>query len=680
MPPQMINLIGKLADIKPEDARRIAVYVVRGNEVLAHANVQDDGNVSISLPRQVLATPSAYGLEAMVGPAGMAQNLKQVPNLQRVPLDLEQLQKAEAEFRLPLDKIQLSEEILKIWWFWCRWYCVNGTVKGPDGCPVPFAKVTVYNVAYTSGGFTRTPQVTVTTDVNGQFTACFIWCSCFFCCWPCWPYWWLCWPWWWEWDILRVIEDIEQRMPPIPPSPLSQFAPQASFASNRPAARDLIRGQGFSFARQLDTKFAPDPTRTALIQRKLANASIRALFPWWWWCCDDPNIIFRVTQGPNTILDEDPAIDTRWCLEDSSTVTLFGNQESISACPGGPKPAQGFVWTRVGNITVDTIHGGYADGVTGSDTSDMAFAGTLDIYGEFAGTSSVAYYQVNAGQWSGDPSRGGTAPASSTPISADLYNHVFILHTDLTITSADVKMGPFNSGGLTDLYATQEQRPNVPSGLLPPFPTVNPGDAVIWAFDGRKVNTDASNLINGGNLGGVDLTVTGYDDTFTLVSLPSNPDDTLTLEIDTTGITASINSLRAFRSDNTEVFSSGSGTCPAYQVGPGGYVLLNVTIQDTNGHLFEYVVSPDFGSGSSGTTTPGLRGYSQAPGTFPPGPYQAPNIAQKSFVGGTEDITFFPPENCCYDFRLNVGKRVTNGEFFPFLYTAAFQTATINVS
>ena len=42
-------------------------------------------------------------------------------------------------------------------------------------------------------------------------------------------------------------------------------------------------------------------------RRKLANPAIRRIFPWWWWCCDDPNICFTVTQGGNTVLNEDPA-------------------------------------------------------------------------------------------------------------------------------------------------------------------------------------------------------------------------------------------------------------------------------------------------------------------------------------------------------------------------------------
>lgn len=674
---QRINLVGKLAGIKQDDARRIAVYLVRGNEVLAHTNVQDDGSVRLSFPRQALEKASAYGLEAVVGPAGSEQSLEHISNLQRVPLDLEQVRKAESEFQLPLDKVELKEEILKIWWFWCSWYCISGIVVGPDGCPVPFADVTAYNVVYTSNGFTKTPRATVTADINGHFDACFIWCHCHFCCWPCWPIWWLCWPWWWEFDILRVIEEIESRVAPAPLNPVARIATQSSFVLNRPAARDLMVGQGFAFARQADANFAPDPARTALIQSKFSNASIRALFPWWWWCCDDPNIVFSVSQGSNTVLDEDPAVDTRWCLEDCSTVTLVANSNAITACPGEPKPREGFVWTRVGNTSVANIHGGYADGFPGSDSSDMAFTSELRLYGEFASGSSVAYYQVNAGQWSGDPSRGGTAPGSNTPIALPLYNTAVILNGPVA-SFVPVKMGPFNANGLTNLYATQEQRPSVPAGLLPPLPA---GTLVAWGYNGLKVDTNASNLLTGGNTGAVDLTMTGYDASFALLSLPSNTDDTLTLEIDTTPITtATINSLSAFTSGNIPVLPTESGNCPSYNIGPGGYIVLNVTVQDVNGHLFEYVVTPDYGSGSLGTTSPGPRGYSESPGLFPGGYAGPPDPALKSFEGGTENITYYPPENCCYDFRLDVGKRVTNGEFYPSLYTATFQTASINVS
>jgi hypothetical protein len=266
-----------------------------------------------------------------------------------------------------------------------------------------------------------------------------------------------------------------------------------------------------------------------------------------------------------------------------------------------------------------------------------------------------------------------------------LYNTAVILRSGGSVEFHDVKMGPFNSGALVNLYATQNQRPNAPAASLPAFPPtgpLGPGDLVFWAYNGLKVRTGASNLINGANLGAVDLTMAAYDNAFAPISLTSNPDDKLTLQVDTNGIQAAvINGLKAYRADGIEVTLTGTGSCPAYDIGPGGYVLINVTVTDANGHLFEYYISPDFGSGSSGTTTPGLRGYrTSLPGMFPPGYLGVPDTSQKSFVGGTEDIKFKPLENCCYDFRLYVGKRVTNGYDYPTLSTADFQTATIKVT
>lgn len=679
----MLLISGKLAVKNVSDARRIALYLVRGNNILAYNNIQDDGFVSINIDEQVLKTPSAYKVEAVVGPTGMDHHLiGKVPNLQRIPIDLEQLKKQGVEARIPLEKIKLTDDILKIWWLWCRWYCVNGTVLGPDGCPVPFAQVTVYHVTFTGGGFSQTPKITVTADANGQFEACFGWCRCFFCCWPCWPWWWLCWPWWWERDMLYVIEGIERNLRisgNISPPAVGELISGLT----RPLSSDLARGHGFARVQQTEARFTADPARTELIQSKLAR--IRHLFPWWWWCCDDPNILFRVTQGANVIVEEKPSVDTRWCLESDSSVTLIGNEMSISVCPGDPPPSSGFVWTRVGNITVNNIHGGYADGFMPTDTTDLPFKGTLDLYGEFGLTPSVAYYQVNGGLWTGNPSRSGVAPSGSVPISTELYNTAVILRSGGSVEFHDVKMGPFNSGALVNLYATQNQRPNTPAASLPAFPPtgpLGPGDLVFWAYNGLKVRTGASNLINGANLGAVDLTMAAYDNAFAPISLTSNPDDKLTLQVDTNEIQAAvINSLKAYHSNGIEVSLTGTGSCPAYDIGPGGYVLINVTVTDANGHLFEYYISPDFGSGSSGTTTPGLRGYrTSLPSMFPPGYLGVPDTSQKSFVGGTEDIKFEPLENCCYDFRLYVGKRVTNGYGYPTLSTADFQTATIKVT
>src|ERR1700730_3004612 len=175
MPTDAISLVGSLPKLRAEDARRIGVYIVRGAEVLAHTSPSADGTVRFTIARASLAQPSAFGLQVVVGPAGLGQHLDQVPNLQRVPLNAEELAKASEEFRLHFQGVSLSDEILKIWWLWCRQYCVDGVVVGPDGCPVPGANVTIYSVAHDGGGFSEVPRATVTTDATGHFHICFNW-------------------------------------------------------------------------------------------------------------------------------------------------------------------------------------------------------------------------------------------------------------------------------------------------------------------------------------------------------------------------------------------------------------------------------------------------------------------------------------------------------------------------
>jgi len=693
-----LTLRGNLPKLKPEDASRLAVYLVRGGEVLAQAPVGGDGTFQLAVDRAAVADRTGARPEAVVGPAGMGKNLDPSRNLQRVALDPEQLARAEQEFVVPTETIHLTDELLRRWWLWCRNYCLTGRVVGADGCGVPGARVTASSVAHASGGgFTVTPQSTVTADANGFFTVCFEWCSS---CWgwPCWPIWWLCWPWWWEWDILHVVERLEARLPPLGPGGPGPVelrrsvlaAPAASLPLKQPDSADLMIGQGFAAARSAATRLVADPARTDLIRRKLADPRLRAIFPWWWWCCRNPNVLFTVSQGANVIVDENPAVDTRWCFPDGSDVTLVGNERTISACGGDPLPDHGFAWTRVGNTLVNTIVEGYAQGSAADNASDMAFTGTLDIFGGFAPGSTAAYYQVNAAPWTGDPARGGTAPAGEgAPIATDLYNYAFMLHPDSSVSVEQVKMGPFDNGALTNLYATEEQRALVPPGLLPAFPA---GTFITWAYQGLKVSAPAGSLI-GGSLGAVRLGLAAYDNGFSPLMLPANTDDHLTLTIDTTGLTAAhIDSFQAFDQAGTPVTSTGSSAdCPAFNVGPHGYVVLSVRVRDDNGHLCAYELVPNFGHGSLGTTVPDVRGYRTPTPFVPapaPGPYTEPAIAHvagdpstgKAFVGGTENITFYPAVNCCYDFRLNVSKRVTNGYGFLGSYTPDFWTATLKVS
>jgi hypothetical protein len=685
-----LSVRGTLPKLKPEDARRLSVYLVQGDDVIARAPVANDGKFQLAVSRAAVVARPGRNVEAVVGPAAMGRHLDNSRNLQRVVLDAALFERG--DIVVPTEKLNLSDEVLRLWWLWCRTYSLTGTVvgPGPGHCPVPYAQVTASSVEHAAGGgFNVTPQSTVQADSAGNFTITFEWCtSC--SGWPCWPVWWYCWPWWWEWDILHLLEHLETRpvVGPIGPGPVEQqraslVSRAIGFPFKQPDSADLMIGQGFADARRAAGRLVPDPTRTTQIRRKLADPAIRAIFPWWWWCCPNPNVTFTVRQGATVILNEDPATQTRWCLPDGSNVTLAGNDQTVAVCPGDPPPAHGFAWTRVGNTYVDTIVDGYAQGSPGSDESDMAFAGGLDVFGGFAPNSGVAYYQINATPWIGNPARGGSVPlAEGPPLAADLYNHAFMLQPDNSVADVAVKMGPFNHNGLTNLYATEEHRQLVDPALLPPFP---PGAFITWGAQGLMVSAPAGSLV-GGSQGAVRLGVTVYHGDFTLLNppLPPNTDDHLTLEIDTTPLTAAhINSLHAFNDQGQEV--TDAATCPTFDLGKKGLgsVVLNVTVQDDYGHLSYYELVPDYGHGLYGVTLQGRRGYS-TPTPFShtpaPGPYTEPVVAQKSFVGGTENITFLPPEPCCYDFRLEVSKRVTNGYGWLGSGTADFWTANVKVS
>jgi len=688
MATKKVSLVGTLPKIKPDDAARLAVYIVRGSGILAQGDIAPDGGFRVDVSREAASSDSNYGLEAVIGPAGMSRHLSQVPQLIRQPLNQAELAKADTSLKLSTDKLAIGPDILNIWWRWCRLYCVSGTVIGPNGCPVPGARVTVNTVAHTSGGFSKVPRVTVSADQNGFFTACFNWCTCGVCrfCWPCWPHWWACWPWWWELDMLHILDNIEvaaTTIPPVGPGPVEGL--QSAIALARPNVQDLVRGQAFASAHRSNSKFQPDAARTALIQRKLADPRVRALFPWWWWCCDDPNITFTVTQGAITILDENPATETRWCFEDNSTVVLVGNSQTIAHCQGDPPPLSGFAWTRAGIIPVANIHAGYADSFGG--TTDLAFGGTLDLYGGFAPTSGVSYYQVEAAQWTGDPSRGGTAPlaGSGPPISADLYNYLYIFDGGGNLVFNDwIKMGPFTGGGVPNLYSTEDARTTAPTGTgLAAFPVVPAGGFYLWAYVGRKVYTNASNLIGGGDTGAVDLTLVGYNAAFAPVALV--PDTVLTLTIDNQPLTThSINSIQAFVSapgvmPPVHATLTGSGDCPAYDLGAVGYVAIDMTVADTNGHIYKYQLDAEWGHNNQASVTPTPRDYN-VPAIFPPLPYQSPDHVQRSFGGGNEKLIYRPNTSCCYEFRIRAEKRVTDGYSGPGLTDYDFQTISLKVS
>ena len=371
--------------------------------------------------------------------------------------------------------------------------------------------------------------------------------------------------------------------------------------------------------------------------------------------------------------------------------------------------------------SADSAHitGGYAVGTPGTDDSDQAFydGGTgLDIYGGF-GDPTVAYYQVNTALWGGDPSRGGTPPATSTLLAATLQNYVFILPSGSTTPSFSgyVVMGPFNHGGLLNLYATPQARAGQTIPGLPAFPPHAPTDAIIWASPQLLISCGAYSLIGGSSAGSVDLTLNAFDTAFHSVNLPPPPagspaPDTsaiLTLTIDNVPLGNGLLTLNAYTATGGSPPSSGTGDCPAFDVGPGGYVVISTTVSDANGHLCEYYVDAQYGHDHEvPVADPGQRGYRINPllSAAPAGVCHAgdPDYACKGWVGGS-DLAYFPwapggaspttsptnglpfgpsnlPPDCCYEFRLRLRKRVTNGYSAQSFYDGDFQTIGLKFS
>jgi hypothetical protein len=676
MSDKAIPVKGRVDGVTESDAARLSVVALRGNTVVTTSRVRPDGSYLLNLPSAAAREPAAFQLQVAVLPSTAAASPDRVPAAPRVGLTADVLA---GKHRAEAPRLVVSPALIDEWSVFWREWCVSGTVVGPNGCPAPAADVTVYTVSWGTAGYSQVAQASVTTAPDGTFSLCFPWWERLFPCWPCEPLWWRCWPWWWELDMLHVIDALETRA-----SSGSQ-----SVALFQPDASALIRGQGFAAATCAGPA-RPDPARTALITRKLANPALRELFPWWWWCCDQPNIIFGVTQGSTTIVAQDPSLDTRWCMESGQTVTLTGNQSTLTYCPGGPLPESGYVWTSVGNILTTSIDDrGLAQ--AGGDNTDVAFGGQLWLYAAVA-PDAFEYYQVNGSVWNAPEFRGGTEPPAAiapavAPIASQLWLPVWIFDpVTSTTTYHSVQMGPFTADGYTALYATPSARQNLaaPPGLAP-FPPVPAGGTVYWGYEGLVAIANDTTLLGGLPFGAVDLTLLGFDQTFSPVTV--TPDAPLTLAIDSTGITTqSVNSITAWVSPGVPAPQTGTGECPAYDVGPDGFVQVSVTVQDNNGFLCEYELEAQYGGGSSAIVTPpGTRGYVSNP---PPSPIN-PDYATASWQGGTETITFpgstlggvLPPD-CCYEFRLYYRKRVTDGYNWPAddLAEGDFQTISLKFS
>ena len=257
----------------------------------------------------------------------------------------------------------------------------------------------------------------------------------------------------------------------------------------------------------------------------------------------------------------------------------------------------------------------------------------------------------------------------------------------MTTTPYSVQMGPFSANGYVGLYATQDARQHQPAPPgLAPFPLVPAAGLVFWGYQGLTLVASDTTLLGGVPFGAVDLTMLGFDAGFNPVAV--SPDTPLTLTIDSTPLTTQrVNGITAWVSPGVPATQTGVGDCPAYDVGPAGFVEISVTAQDTNGFLCQYELEAQYGHGHTAVVTPpGLRGYVTNPLVVSA---TNPDYPMQSWVGGSETIVFpgsslggvLPPD-CCYEFRLYHSKRVTDGYYWPTnnLAEGDFQTISLKFS
>jgi hypothetical protein len=107
-----ILLTGKLPKLKPEVAERVGVYLAAGDDILAEYPVEADGNVRIAIDRAEAAQVARLSL--VVGPRGMTETLGGAPDLARVPIAPDEIEKAKAELRLSLEKAKLGGAVLEL--------------------------------------------------------------------------------------------------------------------------------------------------------------------------------------------------------------------------------------------------------------------------------------------------------------------------------------------------------------------------------------------------------------------------------------------------------------------------------------------------------------------------------------------------------------------------------------
>ena len=194
---------------------------------------------------------------------------------------------------------------------------------------------------------------------------------------------------------------------------------------------------------------------------------------WWWPPFPDtkPDLLFEVTQtvngSPVTIYAEDPAVETRWNIDNLPPLGVTLIVEDDVVLPDDPiSPISGdFEFHGIGRVLVSQIDTeGYANTAGAGDVvgaKDSPFGSSLDIKGQFNNAHAGKYYQVRYARWQNDttpPAAGDFAPIldEAWPIAQKVgANWVTVMRTPVSLPGAGD--GCYQIPDYTDLYTTSKE-------------------------------------------------------------------------------------------------------------------------------------------------------------------------------------------------------------------------------